>query len=92
MARKCHFTGKRTRVGKAVRYRGRPKYLGGIGLNKTATSKRKFRPNVQTVTAIVDGSPKRVKASAKAIRQGLVSKPLKRKYGYTRRMKEQQAG
>ncbi|MCB9845771.1 MAG: 50S ribosomal protein L28 [Phycisphaeraceae bacterium] len=28
--------------------------------------------------------PKRIRASAKAIRGGLVIKPLKRKYGYTR--------
>jgi len=31
----------------------------------------------------------RVKASAKAIRTGLVVKPLKRKYGYTRLQKQE---
>lgn len=88
MPRVCHFTGLRTTVGRSIRYRGRPKYLGGIGLKVTAITKRTFKPNLQTVTAVVDGRPKRVKASTRAIKRGLVVKPLKRKYGYTRRMKE----
>ncbi len=49
-------------------------------------------PNLQKVTAMVDGSPRRIQASAKAIRQGLVIKPLKRKYGYTRQQKQAQSG
>ena len=91
MPRICHFTGARTRVGRRVRYRGKPKYQGGIGLNITGISKRTFKPNLQTVNAVVDGAPRKIKASAKAIKQGLVVKPLKRKYGYTRRLKQQQA-
>ena len=35
----------------------------------------------------MDGAPKKVKASAKAIRLGLVVKPAKRKYTWTRRQK-----
>lgn len=87
MPRVCHFTGTRTTVGNRIRYRGRPKYLGGIGLKVTSCTKRKFRPNLQTVTAMVDGSSKRIKVSTRAIKQGLVVKPLKRKYGYTRQQK-----
>jgi large subunit ribosomal protein L28 len=88
MSRVCHFTGARTKVGRRVRYRGRAKYLGGIGLKVTSTTKRTFKPNLQTVTAVIDGSPKRIKASTRAIKNGLVVKPLKRKYGYTRANKE----
>jgi large subunit ribosomal protein L28 len=88
MPRRCHFTGARTTTGNRIRYRGRAKYLGGIGLKMTACSKRTFKPNLQTVTAVIDGAPKRIKASTRAIKQGLVVKPLKRKYGYTRRQKE----
>ncbi len=87
MPRVCFFTGKRTGVGRSLRYRGRPKYLGGIGLKITAISKRTFKPNLQTVRAIVNGTPKRIKVSTRAIKQGLVVKPLKRKYGYTRQQK-----
>lgn len=89
MPRVCQFTGARTRVGNKLRYRGRPKYLGGIGLKVTSCTKRTFKPNLQNVTTVINGKPQRVKASTKAIKQGLVAKPLKRKYGYTRQQKQQ---
>lgn len=86
MPRVCHFTGVKTTVGRTLRYRGRPKYQGGIGLKVTAISKRTFKPNLHTVHAVIDGVPRRVKASAKAIKRGMVVKPLKRKYAYTRKL------
>ena len=89
MPRVCQFTGLRTTVGKKIRYRGRAKYLGGIGLKVTSITKRTFKPNLQTVRAVVNGKPQWVKASTRAIKQGLVIKPLKRKYGYTRQQKQQ---
>ena len=89
MPRVCYFTGIRTTTGNKLRYRGRAKYLGGIGKKVTSCTKRTFKPNLQTVTAMIDGKPKRVKASARAIRQGLVTKPLKRKYSYTRQQKQE---
>ena len=92
MPRACHFTGVRTKVGNRIRYRGRAKYLGGIGKKVTSCTKRTFKPNLQTVTAVVGGRPMRIKVSAKAIRQGMVIKPLKRKYGYTRQQKLAQEG
>ncbi len=87
MPRVCHFTGKNTRTGNKYRLRGRPKYLGGVGTKITSCTKRTFKPNIQTVNAVMDGAPKKVKASAKAIRLGLVVKPSKRKYTWTRRQK-----
>jgi large subunit ribosomal protein L28 len=80
MARECFFTGARTSFGNRIRTRGRAKYLGGVGTKITACTRRTFKPNLQTVTALVDGSPTRIKASAKAIRMGLVVKPAKRKH------------
>jgi large subunit ribosomal protein L28 len=82
MPRVCEFTGRRTTVGHSLRYRGKAKYLGGVGKKITGKTKRKFRPNLFTVTAVIDGTPQRIKASAKAMRMGLVVKPLKRKYAY----------
>ncbi|MBM4105229.1 MAG: 50S ribosomal protein L28 [Phycisphaerae bacterium] len=78
MPRQCHFTGARTSFGNSIRTRGRAKYLGGVGTKITACTRRKFKPNLQTVTALVDGVPKRIKVSTKAIRQGLVVKPMRR--------------
>ena len=78
MSRVCRFTGKRTKFGRSYARRGKAKYLGGVGRKVTGRSHRKFKPNVQTVRAIVDGKVVRVRASAKAIRNGMVVKPLKR--------------
>jgi large subunit ribosomal protein L28 len=82
MPRVCEFTGRKTRTGYSYTIRGKAKYLGGVGTKVTGKTKRKFKPNLQSVTAVVDGSVRRVKASAKAIRMGLIVKPLKRKYAY----------
>ena len=87
MGRVCHFTGARTTVGRRIHYRGLPKYKGGIGLNISGVSKRKIKPNLQSVRAVIDGKPARIKVSTRAIRNGLVVKPLKRKYGWTRQQK-----
>lgn len=82
MPRVCKFTGRKTSAGNTYTHRGKAKYLGGVGTKVTGKTKRKFKPNIQTVSAVVDGSVKRLKVSAKAIRMGLVVKPLKRKYAY----------
>ena len=87
MGRVCHFTGARTTVGRKIHYRGLPKYKGGIGLNISGVSKRKIKPNLQRVRALIDGQPVRIKVSTRSIRYGLVVKPLKRKYGWTRQQK-----
>lgn len=87
MPRVCEVTGARTTTGNRLRYRGRAKYLGGIGKKVTSCTRRTFKPNIQTVTAIVDGRPQRIKVTAKVLRQGLITKPLKRKYAYTAKQK-----
>lgn len=80
MSRVCYFTGKRTRAGNSIARRGKAKYLGGVGRKTTGVTKRKFKANVQRVRAVVDGRVCRIRASAKAIRMGLVVKPPKRQY------------
>jgi len=80
MSRECYFTGKKTRAGRTIARRGKAKYLGGVGRKITGKTKRKFKPNIQKVRALVDGKVVRIKVSAKAIRNGLVVKPPKRDY------------
>jgi large subunit ribosomal protein L28 len=80
MSRVCYFTGKKTVSGRTICRRGKAKYLGGVGKKVTGITKRKFKPNIQKVHAIVDGKVCRIKVSAKAIRMGLVVKPPKRNY------------
>jgi large subunit ribosomal protein L28 len=91
MPRVCHFSGAKTRRGNVCKYRGKAKYLGGVGIKTTSIKPRRFKPNLQDVTTVVDGTPIRVKASTRAIREGLVVKPIKRKYAYTRRKKAGEA-
>ena len=80
MSRVCHFTGRRTSAGNTIARRGKAKKHGGVGKNITGVTKRKFKPNIQKVRAIIDGKICRIKVSAKAIRMGLVVKPPKRNY------------
>ncbi len=82
MSRVCEFTGRRTSTGRTYTKRGKAKYLGGVGTKVTGKTKRTFKANIQTVTAVVDGSLKRVKISTKAMKSGFLVKPLKRKYVY----------
>ncbi len=80
MSRECFFTGKRTISGRSIARRGKAKHLGGVGKRVTGSTKRKFKPNIQKVRAVVNGKVCRIKVSAKAIRMGLVQKPPKRDY------------
>jgi large subunit ribosomal protein L28 len=80
MPRKCHFTGKKTIFGNQVTHRGKAKYLGGVGTKITGITARKFKPNIQKVRAVINGRIVRIKVSTKAIRNGLVVKPVHRKH------------
>lgn len=87
MPYECHFSGKKTRFGKKRAYGGAKISKGGFGLKTTGIARRKFRPNLQKVNAVIDGKPQKIRASTRSIRSGLVVKPLKRKFGYTRQQK-----
>lgn len=80
MARVCPFTGKKTIFGRSIARRGKAKYLGGVGRKVTGITKRRFKPNIQKVRAIIEGRVCRIRVSAKAIRMGLINKPPKRSY------------
>lgn len=80
MSRECYFTGKRTKTGNSISRRGKAKHLGGVGRKITGITKRKFKPNIQKVRAVIDGKVCRIKVSARAIRLGLIQKPPKRDY------------
>lgn len=80
MPRICEFTGRKTSVGNTYCIRGKAKYLGGVGTKVTSKTKRTFKPNIQTVTTVTeDGSIVRVKASTRAIKSGLIVKPIRRR-------------
>ncbi len=74
MSRECEICGKKTVAGRTISRAGLPKYKGGIGLNITGVSKRKFKPNIQRVRAIVNGGVRRMRVCTKCIRSGRVKK------------------
>ncbi|TFB23253.1 50S ribosomal protein L28 [Filobacillus milosensis] len=61
MARKCHVTGRKTTTGNHRSH----------AMN---ASKRKWKSNVQKVRIMVDGKPKKVYVSARALKSGKVER------------------
>ncbi|HLQ73924.1 MAG TPA: 50S ribosomal protein L28 [Bacillota bacterium] len=61
MARKCYFTGKGTGSGNTRSH----------ALN---SNRRKWKANVQKVRVMVDGKPKRVYVSARALKSGKIER------------------
>ena len=82
MPHECAYTGRRTKIGRQCTYRGKAKYLGGVGIKITGRSARKFKSNLQKVRVLIDGKPVRAWASTKAIKSGLVIKRLSRSQTY----------
>jgi large subunit ribosomal protein L28 len=74
------FHGKKTSFGNQKTHRGKAKYLGGVGHQ----DHRHHQPQVPAQHPDGAGGDRRqivrVKVSAKAIRNGLVTKPVKRRY------------
>lgn len=61
MAKECYFTGRTAQRGNNRSF----------ALN---SSKRTFKPNLQKVRVLVDGKPKRVWVSARALKSGKVQR------------------
>ena len=90
MPNECYFTGKKTTFGNKIARSGAAIKKGGFGLHISGKTRRTFKPNLQKMQILDEnGVARRVKVSTKAIKCGLVVKPLKRKYGYTREQNAQ---
>jgi large subunit ribosomal protein L28 len=76
----CEITGKRPIKGSHIWRSGKAKKQGGIGMHVTATTKRRFLPNIQRVKAIINGEVRYIKVAASAIKKGLVTKAPKRNW------------
>jgi large subunit ribosomal protein L28 len=80
MGQQCAVCGKKPSVGNQKTYRGKAKYLGGIGKKITGISKRTFRPNLQSMhVALPGGGATRKRVCVQCLRSGLVQRPVKRK-------------
>ena len=74
MPRVCEICGKRTSFGRSIARRGRAKKQGGIGKKTTGITRRTFKPNIQKVRVIHNGTVRRMKVCAACIRANAVRK------------------
>ena len=74
MAYQCDVCGKGLMFGQSVSRRGRAKKQGGVGRKVTGVSKKVFKPNLQKVRVLVDGTPKRMRVCTQCIRSGKITK------------------
>ena len=79
MGMQCAICGKKPAVGNQKTYRGKAKYLGGVGRKVTSTTKRTFRPNLQRIQVETDGSVTTKRVCTQCIRSGRAKRPQKRK-------------
>ena len=79
MGMQCDICGKKPSIGNQVTRRGKAKYLGGVGRKITGISKRKFKPNLQRLRAVTDGTVRRIRVCTQCIRSGRVQRPVKTK-------------
>jgi large subunit ribosomal protein L28 len=79
MGMQCEVCGKKPVVGNKRTYRGKAKYLGGVGRKPTGISKRLFKPNLQTIQCQVGGGVQTMRVCVKCIRAGRVQRPVKKK-------------
>ena len=76
MPRVCYFTGRRTRSGWTKAEKGATRD-GGVGNKIKGRTKRKVRPNLKKVKAVINGEIKSIYVSTRALKRGLVIKPSK---------------
>ena len=77
MGMQCSVCGKKPVVGNQKTYRGKAKYLGGVGKKITGINRRTFKPNLQRIQVSVNGETKRMRVCTQCIRSGRVQRPVK---------------
>lgn len=78
MGMQCAVCGKKPVVGNQMTYRGKAKYLGGVGKKITGTTKRRFKPNLQRIKIQQDGETVRTRVCVQCIRSGKIQRPIKK--------------
>jgi large subunit ribosomal protein L28 len=74
MAQVCEICGKGSVKANSITRRGKAKKKGGVGKNITSVSRRKQKPNLQKVKAIIDGSPKTITVCTQCLKSGKVQR------------------
>ncbi len=80
MGMQCAICGKKPVKGNQYTYRGKAKYLGGVGKKITGISKRVYKPNLQRIRIVGEGGETvRRWVCVQCMRSGRIQKPVKRK-------------
>lgn len=79
MSMQCDVCGKKPFIGRQYTYRGKAKYLGGVGKKVTGSSRRRFNPNLQTLQCQIGGSVKTLRVCVQCIRSGNIARPQKKR-------------
>ena len=74
MSRRCEICGKGQMRGNRILRRGQAKKKGGIGQHVTAVTPRIFKVNLQSVRAVINGTPSRMKVCTKCLKSDRVQK------------------
>ena len=72
--RACVSCGKRTTSGRTMTYRGKLKKSGGVGRKTVRVNPRKFQPNLQIMTIVLNGSVSRQRVCTSCMRSGRIEK------------------
>jgi len=75
MARVCDICGKKPITGTHIVRKGLEKKKGGIGLHTTGISKRRFKPNLQSVRMLENGGVVRRRICTACLKSGNIVKP-----------------
>jgi len=76
MSKICSICGKKPVAGRTIVRCGLAKKKGGVGQKITGITPRRFLPNLKTIRAIVDGTPKKIRVCVKCLKAGKVVKAL----------------
>ena len=79
MGMQCSVCGKKPVLGHQICRRGKAKYLGGVGRKITGISRRSFKPNLQRIQIVTNGTVTTQRVCVKCIRAGRVQRPVKKK-------------
>ena len=70
----CAICKKRPVIGSAVTHRGMLKKHGGVGRRTVRVNRRRFLPNLQSATVILNGSIQRIRVCTECLKSGRAHK------------------
>lgn len=72
--KQCAICGKRPVRGRTMTHRGMLKKQGGVGRRTVRSNKRRFLPNLQRATILLNGTVTRTRVCTSCLRSGRVQK------------------